>query len=245
MEDRSGGEAVRGDRLAPVIPLFGGDAPAHRNSAPVTSGRARTPEADGSDLGSEGRSDEWHRSWIVAHSPSAESDPVDEVDSRGAVRDAAETALLKKLRSRSLSEREARAVLAVHELEPHEIEAVIEAFLGHGYLDDARLAEHLVHVATDRKAQGRQSVAQTLAARGIPREIVAATLAELPDDDAERALAFARQKARSMASLDRDTALRRLHGQLARRGFGGPTAMSAARQALDEAGARPSSVRFH
>jgi regulatory protein len=51
-------------------------------------------------------------------------------------------------------------------------------------------------------------------------------------------------KARSMSSLDRDTALRRLVGQLSRRGYGGSVAMTAARQALDENGSGGSGVRF-
>lgn len=230
-----GGESRRGEGLAPVIPLFGGTS---QTSDRVTRSAPRERE----ETVEEERADRWHRSWLVEHE---ETSVTDADDDRTAVRDGAETALLRKLRSRSLSVREARAVLAGQELAEHEIEAVVAAFLNHGYLDDARLAEQLVHVATDRKAQGRQAVAQALAARGLPRDVIDATLAELPDDDAERALAFARQKARSMASLDRDTALRRLHGQLARRGFGGATAMSAARQALDEAGPRSSSVRFH
>lgn len=244
MEDQRGGETVRGDRVAPVIPLFGGAARGDRHAAPGGSREAAAPRADEDERPRDDRSDEWHRSWIVEHPSATDAEADDEGDDRRAQRAAAETVLLKKLRSRSLSEREARGVLGAQDLPSPDIDAIVEAFVGHGYIDDVRLAEQLVHIATDRKAQGRQSVAQTLAARGISREIVAATLAELPDDDAERALAFARQKARSMASLDRDTALRRLHGQLARRGFGGPTAMSAARQALDEAGARPSSVRF-
>ena len=86
-------------------------------------------------------------------------------------------------------------------------------------------------------------------ARGVVRSrrrsrVVDAALDELPDDEAERALDFARQKARSMGSLDRDAAVRRLHGQLARRGFGGSMAMTAVKQALDEAGVGSSTVRF-
>jgi len=239
-----GGESRRGDGLAPVIPIFGGMTRTE-GAVPVGGSARSSSQSDRrEDRIDQERADGWHRSWLVEH----EAAPVDDLDDdegRTAVREAAETALLKKLRSRSLSVREARGVLVGHELHEYEIDAIVDGFLSHGYLDDARLAEQLVHIATDRKAQGRQAVAQTLAARGVPRDVIDAALAELPDDDAERALAFARQKARSMASLDRETALRRLHGQLARRGFGGATAMSAARQALDEGGTRSSSVRFH
>ncbi|MDX2375723.1 RecX family transcriptional regulator [Microbacterium sp. LRZ72] len=156
----------------------------------------------------------------------------------------AEKALLKKLRTRQLSVREARSMLLERAVDAESADALVADFEARGYLDDDRLAEQVVHAATTRKGQGRRAIAQALATRGIPRETVDAVLAELPDDDAERALDFARQKARSMGSLDHDAALRRLHGQLARRGFPGPVAMVAARQALADNGSSPSGVRF-
>ncbi|HKO74132.1 MAG TPA: regulatory protein RecX [Gaiellaceae bacterium] len=158
--------------------------------------------------------------------------------------DAAELGLLKKLRARQLSVSEAKTYLGQFELGREGIEAILDAFLQRGYLDDARLAEQLVHAGVDRKGQGRQAISQSLAKRGVPRDIADAALEELPDDDAERALEFARSKAGSMRGLERDVALRRLAGQLARRGYGGASALNAARQALDEA-MRPSGrVRF-
>lgn len=158
--------------------------------------------------------------------------------------DAAELGLLKKLRARQLSVSEAKTYLGQFELGGEGVEVILDAFLVRGYLDDARLAEQLVHAGVDRKGQGRQAISQSLAKRGVPRDIADAALAELPDDDAERALEFARSKAGSMRGLERDVALRRLAGQLARRGYGGSSALNAARQALDEA-TRPSGrVRF-
>ena len=146
----------------------------------------------------------------------------------------AEKQLLKKLRVRSLSTSEARATLVAFGLGLVEAEALVDRFASRGYLDDAALAEQIVHVGLDRKGQGRRVIAQALAKRGLPRDVADAALAALPDDDTERALEFARSKARSLASLDRATALRRLVGQLARRGYGGSTAFEAARRALDE-----------
>ena len=70
----------------------------------------------------------------------------------------------------------------------------------------------------------------------------------LEDDDEERALEFARTKAQSLLRVDDETALRRLTGQLARRGYGGGVAMNAARTAMREArrgsGGRSHGVRF-
>lgn len=170
---------------------------------------------------------EWHTTWTEPE----DHTPPPEAEADAAAR--AERVLLKKLRTRSLSEREARAVLRTHELSDDTTEHLIDDFRRQGYLDDARLAEQLIHAGTSRKGQGRRAIAQALAGRGIPRDVVDGALQELPDDDAERALEFARTKARMMAGLDHDVALRRLAGQLARRGYGA-AALSAARQALAE-----------
>ena len=137
-----------------------------------------------------------------------------------------------------------RSALREHDLDEAASEGIIDRFLSLGYLDDAALAEQLIDKATSRKAQGRQAIAQTLSQRGIPREVVDEALAQLPDDEAERALEFARTKARGLVGVERDAALRRLAGQLARRGYGA-VALSVARQALDELSAPPrSGVRF-
>ena len=163
------------------------------------------------------------------------------------MRELGSESLVRKLRSRSLSVSEARQVLRGHHLDAAQIDDVIDDFCRRGYLDDAMLANQLVESGTQRKGQGRVALSRALAQRGIPRDVVDAALDELPDDDAERALDFARTKARSLSRLDGDTALRRLMGQLARRGYGGSIAMTAAKTALAEAtfgGGRPTGVRF-
>lgn len=214
--------ADRGDGgIAPVIPLFDGARADHG----------------------------WHSSWTgELDEPDPEDDDdgfgADGVDDCAAIeREIAERNLTKRLRSRQLSVAEARVVVAERDLEPAEVEDVLARFQELGYLDDAGLAEQLTHAATSRKGQGRKAIAQTLAKRGIPRDVADTALMALPDDDAERALEFARGKARSMAGLDRETAVRRLTGQLARRGYPGGVAFSAAKQALDEEGAS-GGVRF-
>ncbi|GGM48219.1 regulatory protein RecX [Microbacterium saperdae] len=154
--------------------------------------------------------------------------------------------LVRKLRTRSLSISEARTVLKTHGLDGAQIDDVLDDFTRRGYLDDAALASQLVESGSQRKGQGRVALSRALAQRGIPRDVVNAALDELPDDDAERALDFARTKARSLSRLDAETALRRLVGQLSRRGYNGSVAMTAAKTALAEAtfGGRPSGVRF-
>ncbi|MFK4760360.1 regulatory protein RecX [Microbacterium sp. ZW T5_45] len=167
------------------------------------------------------------------------------------VRQAAEALLVRKLRSRSLSESEARAILRGFDLEGHRlpgegIDDVIDDFCRRGYLDDATLASLLVTSGVERKGQGRTALARLMAQRGIPRETIDAALEDVPDDDYERALEFARSKMRSLGRFDAETAKRRLSGQLARRGYPGGVVSSVLRAVVAENySARPSSgVRF-
>ena len=201
--------ARRDGRLAPVIPIFG-DRPAQDPSSP-------------------GGHDEYD-AYVDEYD---EYDDDDGYDACSAIeREIAERNLLKRLRTRQLSEKEAREVVAERSLDPEQVDAVIAAFRSRGYLHDGRLAEQLIHIGVERKGQGRRAISLTLAQRGIPREVADAALSALADDDAERALEYARHKAATMRGLDRDVAVRRLAGQLARRGY--PGALETARRALDE-----------
>lgn len=167
------------------------------------------------------------------------------------LRSDAEGLLVRKLRTRSLSLSEARMVLKGYDqngqrLDSGAIDDVIDDFCRRGYLDDALLAGQLVTSGIERKGQGRVALSRALSQRGIPRDVIDGALDDVPDDDAERALDYARSKARAMSRLDGDTALRRLIGQLSRRGYNGSIAMSAAKTALAEAsfGSSSSGVRF-
>jgi regulatory protein len=142
--------------------------------------------------------------------------------------------LVRRLARSALSEREARAFLREQSVDAAVAESVIADVVDRGWLDDAALAEQLVHSGTQRKRQGRRAIAQTLNARGISAEVAAVALSSLPDDDADRALEYARSKAHGLRSYDETTALRRLMGQLARRGYPGSVASTAARTALAE-----------
>lgn len=255
------------ESLAPVIPLFGGrdrSVAAHpsvrggqaADDTPGVADRfsARRPRlrplrevgdsaADGASV--RRRHDEREADVV--------SPDVDAADRAADLREKAEAVLLRKLRSRSLSLSEARAVLrALDGVDDIIAEEVVDRFVDLGYLDDATFAEQLAMTAVEKKGEGRRAVAETMRKRGIPRDIAEVALSALPDDDAERALDFARSKVRGVEGAEYDAALRRLGGQLARRGYPSSVALTAARTALEEAGigrsrsfARPASgVRF-
>ena len=248
-----GGVPEDAEGIAPVIPLFGGRRataePARSKNA--AAGRASHPDPVAEtaatlsrlDQRSAGRGDgppQWRTTWDADVVPPVPEDADEDRADRVA---AAERILLRKLRARQLSVSEARAAAAEHELLPDDLEALLDSFTRLGYLDDARLAEQLIHTGAQRKGQGRRAIAQTLSSRGIPREIADEALADQPDDEAERALEFARTKARQLDSVDHETAMRRLMGQLSRRGYPGAVAATAARTALAESGTR-GGVRF-
>ncbi|MEV4774546.1 regulatory protein RecX [Microbacterium sp. LWH12-1.2] len=249
MIGENGGEAGGNvDRLAPVIPLFG----AKKASEASSGGRDEGTPSDRHPA--RGTAERHTAPRLRALHPHADSEEGTS-DAEGAesqtpdpeeTRKVAEEALVRKLRTRSLSVSESRIVLKGYSLESSQIDDVIDDFCRRGYLDDAILAGHLVISGVERKGLGRVALSRALAQRGIPRDVIAAALDEVPDDDDERALDFARTKARSLSRLDHDTALRRLVGQLSRRGYNGSVAMKAARTALTEAsfGQPSSGVRF-
>ncbi|MDY0830593.1 regulatory protein RecX [Microbacterium sp. BG28] len=219
------------DALAPVIPLFG-----PRSAAPASSPAESVQRGTGPFFvpGPEHARDT--SPFDASHDVDTDSDTDSEPESDdAALAQAASDALLRKLRARSLSEREARTFLAQRDLSRDAVEEIVAGFLRLSYLDDAALAEQLVHVGVSRKGEGRIAIAQAMARRGVPRDVADAALEAVGDDDAERALEFARRKATSIGGRDDDAALRRLVGQLARRGYPSSVAMTAARQALAEA----------
>jgi regulatory protein len=233
--------------LAPVIPLFGGERPAHRGTPRSDRARRAQSEPPRAETAQGDADIPWHASWVAPDSARRSTDRRGATDAPSGgdasdaeavdpneVRDAAEASLLRKLRTRQLSVSESRGVLIAAGMTGGAADELLDQFERLGYLDDVSLSQQLVRAAVERKGQGRQAISPLLTRRGIPRDVVDAVLSEMPDDDLERALEFARTKARSLGARDRETALRRLLGQLARRGYPSSVSMTAARQALDE-----------
>lgn len=235
-----------GEHIAPVIPLFGSSS---RDELPEEAPGPQHPAARAAAALENAERTAALRA--IGRRPSSSADGAldefadDDGDESASekIRERAEEALVRKLRAKALSVSEARSVLRENDLDRDSVEDVIDDFNARGYIDDRTLAMLLVTSGVERKGQGRVALARSLSQRGIPREIVDEALAELPDDDAERALEYARSKAAGMSRLEPDTALRRLLGQLARRGYGGSVAMNAARTALREAGSGRSGAR--
>jgi regulatory protein len=144
---------------------------------------------------------------------------------------------LLAVRPRSRRELQGRLLRAGFDRE--EVGDELERLTAVGLLDDARFAEELAGHAVGVKLAGRRAVASALAAKGVDRATIEATLEGIGGDERERAVELARTRVRRMAALPPETAYRRLVSLLVRRGYEGGTARWAAAAAL-RADAEPS-----
>lgn len=96
-------------------------------------------------------------------------------------------------------------------------EAVLDRFAELHLIDDAAYAEAFVANRSGTRAVGRRELSRALRERGVDAELAAQAVAEV--DDAAAAMAFAGSRAARLARLPREVAVRRLTGQLSRRGY--------------------------
>ncbi|MBK0419329.1 regulatory protein RecX [Leucobacter sp. CSA1] len=220
-----------------------GPEPADRGDlAEVISLRSRLPQRGWQHPQEETPADED----AVADIAEGEPDPAPEAPARPEVAARSETEArpeataqedgVRVLARRARSSGELRRDLLDRAHDPNEVEAVIDEFARSHYLDDLGLARVLTEKLRDGKGASRSQIRRKLRDRLLPDAVIEAALGELDDDEEFELLrSAARDRARKLGGLDRQTAERRLLGFLARRGWGGEPAMRAVRDALDEA----------
>jgi len=169
-----------------------------------------------------------------------ESRSVERSSTRREVR--AENVSMHALTRRGMSRWELEKTLLSRELDEEVVEAELDRLEGVGLLDDAALAETFVRTQHDRKGLGRGAITAELRRRHIDQEHIDAALEQVDDDDEQtRATELAVKRAGQLSSYDLETAKRRLHGFLSRRGY----SSAVVRAAIDEAlSPRSSGVRF-
>lgn len=159
-------------------------------------------------------------------------------------RDRAEKVLLHRLRGRSLSTVEALLVLNVTGIDSGEASEIIEKFIELNYLDEAKLADQIIHSHNVRKGLGRTGVEAEMRRRKLDPGIMLDKLEELPDDEAERAIDLATKRIAQLERFDDATIDRRLTGFLMRKGYGSAAVRLAVKAAMDSRGGGGSRVRF-
>ncbi|AWB95212.1 RecX family transcriptional regulator [Agromyces badenianii] len=211
------------ERLAPVTYLPW----AKEASAPEARGSRRRQSPSGGSAGSSGsgglRSIGRDRSSPADEAGEAAARIDEAPDETGAERDQRiDRLVVSRLRRSALSESEVRAVLVEHGLDDVEVEEWIARYERLGYLDDARLAEQLVHSHGVRRGRGSGAILQELGRRGVDNTLARAAVEDLdPETELENARVVAERRARQLRGLDRQTAERRLSAFLQRRGYPG------------------------
>ena len=101
------------------------------------------------------------------------------------------------------------------------IEAVIDDLGRLGYVNDRQFASQWSLSRIRLRGFGRRRIEQELKAKGIERELIQETFAEVfgENSELETAMRVVEKKMRSMKSIDREVRRRRLGGLLERKGF--------------------------
>lgn len=130
------------------------------------------------------------------------------------------------------SEAKLRAKLAAREHPPVVVERALERCRAEGIVDDPAFAAAL---ADERRRKGHAPfrIAADLRKRGFDEALVSRVVAPLEAQDREaQAFDAARGKARALAGVEAETAVRRLVGHLARRGYPEGLARKVAREVV-------------
>ncbi len=162
-----------------------------------------------------------------------------DADAEVKVREAALNLLSHRARTRA----ELRRKLVGKGFRPARVDLCLDRLAERGLLDDQAVASAFVRDRIRRRPRGKGRLTQELRAKGVADAMARAVVDEVLDDEnlTEDALAMQvlegwlkRQGPATLRALsapgptpEREKARRRLHGYLARRGFGGPALTAA------------------
>ncbi len=111
---------------------------------------------------------------------------------------------------------------------------LLDRFEEVGLIDDAAFAREWVAQRQSGRGLARRALAQELRRKGIEDEVARDALDDVDEEDeVEAARRLVQAKLRSVRSLDRDKAVRRLVGMLARKGHSSSVAFRVVKEELD------------
>jgi regulatory protein len=149
----------------------------------------------------------------------------------------AREAALSLLSYRARSADELRRRLARKGFDAEVVDACVETLGSVGVVDDAAFAETFVRDRVRLRPQGARRIRQELRAKGVDADTASAAIDEVMEVEDASELDLARAAAarwKPRPGEERDRARRRLHGFLARRGFGGDAVRTVLAEKLDE-----------
>ena len=145
--------------------------------------------------------------------------------------------LLDQLTGQARSRHELSTRLAKKGVPGDLAERLLDRFEEVGLVDDEAFARAWVHSRQAGKGLARRALAVELRRKGIEDEVVREAVAEVePEDEVEAARLLVRRKLRAVSGVDRNTAVRRLTGVLARKGYPASVCYQVVRAELDRIG---------
>ena len=142
--------------------------------------------------------------------------------------------LLDQLTGRARTRSELATKLASRNVPDDVATRLLDRFEEVGLVDDAAFAREWVEQRQSGKGLARRALAQELRRKGIEDDVANEALDEVDEDDeVESARRLVRAKLRTTRSLDRDRAVRRLVGMLARKGHSSSVAFRVVKEELD------------
>jgi regulatory protein len=170
------------------------------------------------------------RSRWPAAEPSQDLDTGPEADPESVAR----KILLDQLTGRARTRSELAEKLAGRNVPDEIASRLLDRFEEVGLVDDAAFAREWVEQRQSGRGLARRALAQELRRKGIEDDVAREALDEIEDDDeVEAARMLVRARLRSVRSLDRDKAVRRLVGMLARKGHTSSVAFRVVKEELD------------
>ncbi len=142
--------------------------------------------------------------------------------------------LLDQLTGRARTRSELATKLATRNVPDDVATRLLDRFEEVGLIDDAAFAREWVAQRQSGRGLARRALAQELRRKGIDDEVAGEVLDEVDDEDeVEAARMLVKAKLRSVRSLERDKAVRRLVGMLARKGHSSSVAFRVVKEELD------------
>jgi regulatory protein len=146
----------------------------------------------------------------------------------------ARTILLNQLTGRARTRSELATKLSSRDVPDEIATRLLDRFEEVGLVDDAAFAREWVEQRQSGRGLAKRALAQELRRKGIDDETAREALDEIDaDDEIEVARALVRSRLRTMRGLDRDKAVRRLVGMLARKGHSAGVAFRVVKEELD------------
>ena len=141
--------------------------------------------------------------------------------------------LLDQLTGRARTRSELATKLGSRNVPDEVATRLLDRFEEVGLIDDDAFAREWVQQRQSGRGLARRALAQELRRKGVDDEVARAVLDDVdPEDEVEAARRLVRAKLRSVQSLEREKATRRLVGMLARKGHSSSVAFQVVKEEL-------------